>query len=109
MIKKVQDGVFEYTISDEDIALVNASYYPDIDISTAISFPQQERPWGQMPSSNFTDKVFLRTSDAEAIIFIDAWTEKLFLSKSECSKEKWGVIFYNIQQRITIPVFVCKC
>lgn len=41
MIKKVHDEEIEYTIADEDIALVNTSYYPDIDISTPISFPQQ--------------------------------------------------------------------
>lgn len=41
MIKKVQSGEIAYTISDEDIALVNAAYYPDIDIKTPISFPQQ--------------------------------------------------------------------
>lgn len=41
MIKKVQENVINYTIADEDIALVNASYYPDIDIATPISFPQQ--------------------------------------------------------------------
>jgi membrane-bound lytic murein transglycosylase F len=41
MIKKVADGVIKYTVADEDIALVNASYYPNIDIQTPISFPQQ--------------------------------------------------------------------
>jgi len=41
MIKKVADGVIKYTVADEDIALVNASYYPNIDIKTPISFPQQ--------------------------------------------------------------------
>jgi membrane-bound lytic murein transglycosylase F len=41
MIKKVADGIIKYTVSDEDIALVNVSYYPDIDIKTPISFPQQ--------------------------------------------------------------------
>lgn len=41
MIKKVADGEVKYTIADEDIAMVNASYYPDLDIKTAISFPQQ--------------------------------------------------------------------
>lgn len=41
MIKKVADGIVKYTVADEDIALVNASYYPNIDIKTPISFPQQ--------------------------------------------------------------------
>ncbi|MDH5367780.1 MAG: transporter substrate-binding domain-containing protein [Cyclobacteriaceae bacterium] len=41
MIRKVYNEEIAYTIADEDIALVNTSYYPDIDISTPISFPQQ--------------------------------------------------------------------
>ena len=41
MIKKVADGVIKYTVADEDIALVNAFYYPDLDIRTPLSFPQQ--------------------------------------------------------------------
>ena len=41
MIKKVAHGIIKYTVADEDIALVNAAYYPDIDIKTPISFPQQ--------------------------------------------------------------------
>ena len=41
MIKKVASGAVQYTVADEDIALVNASYYPNIDVATPISFPQQ--------------------------------------------------------------------
>lgn len=41
MIKKVADGTIKHTVADEDIALVNAAYYPNIDIKTPISFPQQ--------------------------------------------------------------------
>ena len=28
------------TVADENVALINQSYYPNIDIRTAISFPQ---------------------------------------------------------------------
>ena len=41
LIKAVADGRFNYTISDEDVALVNATYYDNIDVSTPISFPTQ--------------------------------------------------------------------
>jgi len=41
IIKMVVDGEIEYTIADEDIAMLNATYYPDIDVSTPVSFPQQ--------------------------------------------------------------------
>lgn len=41
LIKRVSNGEFDYTVADETVALVNASYYPNIDVKTAISFPQQ--------------------------------------------------------------------
>ncbi len=41
LIKKVAEGEIEYTIADEDIAMINATYYPDLDVGTAISFPQK--------------------------------------------------------------------
>ncbi|KYG81057.1 lytic transglycosylase [Roseivirga ehrenbergii] len=41
LIKKVAEGEIQYTIADEDIAMINATYYPDLDVETAISFPQK--------------------------------------------------------------------
>lgn len=41
LIKKVALGEIDYTIADDDVAKVNKTYYPNIDIKTAISFPQQ--------------------------------------------------------------------
>lgn len=41
LIKQVAEGKIEYTVADEDVALVNATYYPIIDVKTAISFPQK--------------------------------------------------------------------
>lgn len=40
LITMVANGEIEYTISDEYIALVNQKYNPDVDVKTAISFPQ---------------------------------------------------------------------
>jgi len=40
LIKMVVTGEIEYTIADEHIALVNHKYYPDIDVNTPVSFPQ---------------------------------------------------------------------
>jgi membrane-bound lytic murein transglycosylase F len=45
MIRKVANGEIKFTVADEDVALVNARYYPNIDVKTAISFPQQIA-WG---------------------------------------------------------------
>ncbi|MEP2771206.1 MAG: transporter substrate-binding domain-containing protein [Fulvivirga sp.] len=41
LIKRVSLGEFKYTVADESVALVNAAYYPNIDVKTPISFPQQ--------------------------------------------------------------------
>ena len=45
LIKHVATGEIEYTVCDENVALVNATYYPDIDVSTPVSFPQSQA-WG---------------------------------------------------------------
>ncbi|HNP17971.1 MAG TPA: transporter substrate-binding domain-containing protein [Fulvivirga sp.] len=41
LIKKVAIGKIDYTVADETVAYVNASYFPNIDVNTPISFPQQ--------------------------------------------------------------------
>ncbi len=41
LIKKVAEGDIEFTVADEDVALVNATYYPIIDVRTPVSFPQK--------------------------------------------------------------------
>jgi membrane-bound lytic murein transglycosylase F len=45
LIQHVASGEIEYSVCDENVALVNASYYPDIDVSTPVSFPQNIA-WG---------------------------------------------------------------
>ena len=45
LISLVLNGKIDYTIADEDLALVNAAYYPELDVETPISFPQQIA-WG---------------------------------------------------------------
>jgi membrane-bound lytic murein transglycosylase F len=45
LIKNVANGEIEYTVCDENIAMVNATYYPDIDVNTPVSFTQNIA-WG---------------------------------------------------------------
>jgi membrane-bound lytic murein transglycosylase F len=40
LIQYVATGEIDYTVCDENVALVNATYYPDIDVNTPVSFPQ---------------------------------------------------------------------
>ncbi|HAN00561.1 MAG TPA: lytic transglycosylase F [Marinilabiliales bacterium] len=42
LIQKVSKGEIEFTVADENVALLNQTYYPNIDISTPISFPQNQ-------------------------------------------------------------------
>ncbi len=41
LIQKVAEGQIQYTVTDQTIAMVNAVYYPNLDISTVMSLPQQ--------------------------------------------------------------------
>jgi membrane-bound lytic murein transglycosylase F len=40
LIMLVADRQIDYTVADENVALVNQTYYPNLDVQTAISFPQ---------------------------------------------------------------------
>jgi membrane-bound lytic murein transglycosylase F len=51
LIELVAKGEIDYTISDENIAKVNLTYYPNLDIQTAISFPQS-LAWAVRKNSN---------------------------------------------------------
>jgi len=39
LIKHVAEGIIEYSVCDENLALVNAKYYPDLDVSMPLSLP----------------------------------------------------------------------
>lgn len=41
LIQRVAKGDIDYTVADEDVGLINATYYPNIDAKTPISFPQR--------------------------------------------------------------------
>ncbi|MEX0987800.1 MAG: transporter substrate-binding domain-containing protein [Bacteroidales bacterium] len=40
LVQMVARGEIEYTVSDENVALVNKTYFPILDVQTAVSFPQ---------------------------------------------------------------------
>lgn len=51
IIRKVAEGLVDYTVAEEDIALVNSTYYPNLDVKTAVSFPTQIA-WGVRKNSD---------------------------------------------------------
>jgi membrane-bound lytic murein transglycosylase F len=60
LIKLVADGEIEYTICDEIVGMVNRTYHQDIDIQTAVSFPQK-LAWA------------VRSGDEDLKLEIDKW------------------------------------
>ncbi len=50
LIRKVATGEIKYTITDQTIAMVNALYYPNLDINTVMSLSQQIA-WGVRKNS----------------------------------------------------------
>lgn len=51
LIQNVARGDIDYTVCDENIALVNSRYYDDLDIATPVSFPQNIS-WGLRKSNS---------------------------------------------------------
>jgi membrane-bound lytic murein transglycosylase F len=45
LIWKVESGEIKYTVTDQPFGMVNATYYPDLDVQTVLSVPQQIA-WG---------------------------------------------------------------
>jgi membrane-bound lytic murein transglycosylase F len=50
LILQVAEGKIPFTIADENIALVNQSYYPELDVGTPVSF-QQRLAWAMRKDS----------------------------------------------------------
>lgn len=51
LIHKVATGKIKYTVAEENLALLNATYFPILDVKTAISLPQQIA-WGVRKNAN---------------------------------------------------------
>lgn len=63
LIRRVASGEIKYTVTDRSIAMVNSYYYPNLDINTVISRPQQIA-WG------------LRKNSPDLLAAVDAWIQK---------------------------------
>lgn len=51
LVHRVALGEIDYAICDENVGLVNATYFPQLDVGTAISFPQHVA-WAVHPGSD---------------------------------------------------------
>jgi membrane-bound lytic murein transglycosylase F len=63
LIQKVATGEIKYTVTDQVIANVNTLYYPNLDISTVLSEPQQIA-WA------------VRTNSPELLAGLNTWLDK---------------------------------
>lgn len=75
LIKMVANRLIDLTVADHSTAAVNAAYYPNIDVSTILSLPQQVA-WGVRPNSPKLLEVF------------NAWLEQI-------KKEPTFMVIYN--------------
>jgi len=50
IIKMVADGSIKYTLADKNLASINASYYPNLDVAVPLSFSQRIA-WALRPTS----------------------------------------------------------
>lgn len=75
LIKKVATGEIDLTVADHALAAVNAAYYPDIDINTVISLPQQIA-WA------------VRKNSPDLLDELDGWLK-------EIKKEPTFMVIYN--------------
>ncbi len=57
LIRRVSDQEFDFTVADEDIAKVNALYYPILDVETPISFPTQIAWAVRLNAENLRDTI----------------------------------------------------
>jgi membrane-bound lytic murein transglycosylase F len=69
LVQRVALGEIDYAICDENVGLVNSTYFPQLDVGTAISFPQHVA-WAVHPDSDS-----LRVE-------IDEWLEKYKKTRS---------------------------
>ncbi|HEU5293071.1 MAG TPA: transporter substrate-binding domain-containing protein [Cyclobacteriaceae bacterium] len=75
LIKRVVTGEIEFTVADHPIAVVNAAYYPNIDVGTILSLPQQIA-WA------------LRKNSPQLLKTINTWLAKI-------KKEPTFMVIYN--------------
>jgi membrane-bound lytic murein transglycosylase F len=64
IIRRVANGEIEFTVAEEDVALVNASFYQNLDVQTPVSFPQQIA-WG------------VRTNSDSLLISLNDWISRM--------------------------------
>ncbi|MBN2610257.1 MAG: transporter substrate-binding domain-containing protein [Bacteroidales bacterium] len=78
LISKVANGEIDYTVSDEHVASVNQTYYPNIDVETRVSFPQNMAWAVRKGSVKFREEINYWLSDYKKTRRFNAMYAKYF-------------------------------
>lgn len=102
IIKKVVDREIKYTFADQNLARINASYYPILDVSVPVSFSQRIA-WAVHPRSNQLLKAinaWLSQEKKEADFFVIY--NKYFKNRSSFAQRARSP-FYSLNQEQISP------
>ncbi|MBO4977110.1 MAG: transglycosylase SLT domain-containing protein [Muribaculaceae bacterium] len=84
LINMVSDGKIPLTIVDSDIARLNATYYPDLDVGMAVSFPQRAS-WAVAPDEEGLAAAIDRWFGSERASAINLALMKQYFEKTKFS------------------------
>lgn len=90
LIAMVSDGEIPLTVVDSDIARINKTYYPKLDITLNVSFPQRSA-WGVAPNKKWLADSINKWADGESPRQQRA---KLLKRYYELSKRQGGTSIY---------------
>ncbi|MBD3223961.1 MAG: transporter substrate-binding domain-containing protein [Caldithrix sp.] len=82
LIQKVARGDIDYTIADQNIALINKAYYSNIDIKTAVSLPQRIAWAVRKTSPILKDKIDAWINDVRGTETYNVIYNKYFKNRS---------------------------
>lgn len=89
LIKKVADGEIEFTVADDNIARINATYYDNLDVSVQLSFPQQIA-WAFRKNSPNLLKAANKWFDSRRNTSSYAYLYKKYF---EAPKDRWSQLY----------------
>ena len=102
LISKVASGEIDYTIADENVALLNQTYYPEIDVKTPISFPQKISWAVRKDSPDLLRELNLWLNDDKNTHQYAVLYNKYFQDPKEAGKRIESEFFSNKGSKISV-------
>ncbi|MBI2967051.1 MAG: transporter substrate-binding domain-containing protein [Bacteroidetes bacterium] len=101
LIKMVAMGEIPYTVADENVAMVNSTYYPQIDIKTALSFPQKIAWAVRKTSPDLLREVNMWIAMERKKIMFSALYNRYFIDPKWITERKESPYFSPMSGRIS--------